>query len=265
MAHETPDPSPPGGPWARLLPVAVIALAMVAVFATGLHRELTVENLLARRDALQDLLSRNYAAVLLGFMGVYVAAVALSIPGALILTLSGGFLFGWWVGGLAAVVSATLGAVLLFLAARTSLGDLLRRKAGPRLQAFAHGFEADAFSYILLLRLIPIPFWLVNLAPALFGVPLRTFAAATFLGIIPGTFAFAATGAGLDSVIAGKREAQRACQAAGGDDCALRFGLGDVLTPQLLAALAALALVAMIPVAVRRFSGRRLPDAGGPA
>lgn len=262
---DEPGPGQETSRSARFLPVLAILLATAAVFASGLHRELSLESLLARRDQLQTLLAGNYAAVLLGYMGVYVAAVALSIPGAVFLTLFGGFLFGWWVGGLATVLAATTGAVLLFLAARTSLGDLLRRKAGPRLQALARGFEADAFSYILLLRLVPVPFFLVNLAPALFGARLGTFALATLIGIIPGTFAFAATGAGLDSIVAAKREAQRACQAAGGGECAIRFGLGDVLTPQLLAALLGLAAVAVIPLLVRRLTGRRLPDFGGPA
>lgn len=258
-----PGPPPPGRSPLRFLPLLLVGLSMVAVFASGLHRELTLDTLLARRDQLQGLVDRNYAVVLLGYMGVYIVAVALSIPGALFLTLFGGFLFGWLVGGLATVIAATIGAVILFLAARTSIGDALVARAGPRLQGLAKGFEQDAFSYILLLRLLPVvPFWLANLAPALFGVKVRTFAAATVIGIIPGTFAFTATGAGLDSVIAAKREGQRACQAAGAE-CAVRFGLADVLTPQLLGALGALALVALLPMVLRRVYGHRLSGAGG--
>ena len=121
----------------------------------------------------------------------------------------------------------------------------------------AEGFRADAFSYLLFLRLVPIfPFWLVNLVPAVCGVSLATFAAATALGVIPATFAFAFVGAGLESVVVAQEAAYRACVAAGQTDCRLEFHLKTVMTPEIMAALAALGVLALIPVVVKRLRAR---------
>ena len=178
------------------------------------------------------------------------------------LTITGGFLFGWFVGGLATVFGATVGATLIFLIAKTSLGETLSAKAGPWMQKLSEGFQSDAMNYLLFLRLVPaFPFWLVNLAPALLGVSLSTFVIATFVGIIPGTFAFAFVGAGLDSVIAEQRKVYDEClagQAAnGGEACSFSLDPGSLLTPELLAAFAALGVVAIIPVILKKVRARR--------
>jgi uncharacterized membrane protein YdjX (TVP38/TMEM64 family) len=189
--------------------------------------------------------------------------VALSLPGAVFLTVFGGFLFGWLLGGVTTVVAATIGAVIVFLIARTSVGDALGRRAGPRLKRIAKGFREDAFAYLLFLRLVPaFPFWLVNLAPALFGMPLRSFALATAVGILPGTFAFAFAGAGLDSVIVAQKAAKQACLAAGGGDCMMRVDLHALVTPKLVIALGALGVVSLIPVLLRRWSAHRMRPLG---
>ncbi len=122
---------------------------------------------------------------------------ALSLPGGAILTVIGGLLFGVIVGSVAAAVGALVGATAIFLIARSAAGEFLTRRAGPFAAKLAEGFRADAFSYLLFLRLVPFPFWLVNLASALFGVRLSTYVAATAIGIVPATVAFAAFGAGL--------------------------------------------------------------------
>jgi uncharacterized membrane protein YdjX (TVP38/TMEM64 family) len=244
-------------PLLRFLPLAVLVVAMVAAFATGAHRYIKLDNLVAQRDYLQGFVAAHEAKALLLYMMTYVAVVALSVPGAVFLTVFGGFLFGGLIAGIATVVAATLGAVIVFLIARTSLGDVLARKAGPRLERIACGFRQDALHYRLFLRLVPIfPFWLVNLAPALLGVPLTTFALATVVGIVPGTFAFAFAGEGLDSVIAAHKAAKQACLAAGGSDCYMRISPRALVTPKLLIALAALGVVALIPIVVRRWYGR---------
>jgi uncharacterized membrane protein YdjX (TVP38/TMEM64 family) len=112
------------------------------------------------------------------------------LPGAAVLTLAGRFLFGWFWGGLASMIAATIGAVLVFLIARTALGEPLAARAGPWLAKLRQGFQEGAFNYLLFLRLVPIfPFWLVNLAPALLGVSFWTYTLATIIGIIPGSFA----------------------------------------------------------------------------
>ena len=249
----------------RYLPLAILVLAMALAFATGAHRYIKLEKLIAHRDDLQAFVAAHEVKALALYVAVYVAVVALSVPGAVFLTVFGGFLFGWLWGGIATVVAATIGAVIVFLIASTSVGDALVVRAGPRLRRLADGFREDAFAYLLFLRLVPVfPFWLVNLAPALFGVPLKTFALATAIGIVPGTFAFAFAGAGLDSVIAAQKAAKQACIAAGGTDCYMRIDLHALVTPKLLVALAALGLVALIPVVLRRRYGHRLKplDAG---
>lgn len=256
---ETKDRAPAS--WRRYLPLAALVLVTAAVFATGAHRLLSPETIIAYRDRLQAVAHEHGLLSLIAYSAVYVAAVALSVPGAVFLTILGGFLFGWLVGGAVAALSATLGALLVFLIARTSVGDILARRAGPRLSALAEGFRQDAFSYLLFLRLLPIvPFWLANLAPAFFGVRTRTFAAATMIGILPATFAFASAGAGLDSVIAAQKEVLRACKQAGRTDCVFDLGAWSILTPELLAAFAALGAIALIPVALRQWRRRPQPS-----
>ena len=255
-------PEPEKSPsWGHYLPLALLILAMAAVFASGGHRLLTLETIVLYRDRLQALVEEYGPLAVLAYSATYVTVVTLSVPGAAILTILGGFLFGWLLGGAVAALSATIGAIFVFLIARTSLGDILIRRAGPRLQKLADGFREDAFSYLLFLRLLPImPFWLTNLACALFGVRAKTFALATLIGVLPASFTFATAGAGLDSVIGAQKATFEACRAAGGADCVLSFSLTSVLTPQIIAALAALGVLSLIPVVLRRL--RRGKDVG---
>src|SRR5262249_46645692 len=161
----------------------------------------------------------------------------------------------------AAVVAATTGATVIFLVARSAFSQYVLRRAGPRLAKIADGFRADAFSYLLFLRLVPVfPFFLVNLAPALVGVRVATFVAATAIGIIPATFVFASVGAGLDSVIQAQAATYLACLNAGAADCHLDFDPAAVLTPQLVGALVPLGLLALAPVLVRRFGGGAMAE-----
>ena len=243
---------------ARLLPLLVLLAAIVAVYALGLHNYLTLEQLAENRDALKSFIAENFLLALLIFAGIYIVVVALSLPGGALMTVSGGFLFGWLVGGLAAVVAATIGAAIIFLIAKTSLGEPLAARAGPWLDKLRAGFQESALNYLLFLRLVPVfPFWLVNLAPAILGVPLTTYLIGTFVGIIPGTFAFAFAGVGLDSVIEAQRRSYDTCLAAhrGGEAAPCEFALDPsaLVTPQLLIAFAALGAVALIPVVLRKF------------
>ena len=241
----------------RYAPVAVVLVAMIAVFATGAHRHVSLETLVRHRMAIDAFIDAHAVAAIAAFMAVYVIAVALSLPGGLFLTIAGGILFGTLIGGIATVVSATVGATIIFLVAKSACGETLMRRAGPLACKLAEGFRADAFSYLLFLRLVPaFPFFLVNLAPALVGVKLSTFVAATAIGIVPATFAFAFLGSGLDSVIAAQEVAYRTCLANGRTDCTLQFDLGMIATPRLLAALAALGAIALIPVIVKRVRAR---------
>jgi uncharacterized membrane protein YdjX (TVP38/TMEM64 family) len=242
----------------RFLPLALLGLATVAIFATGLHRQISLTALVENEARLRDFLVANGFWGIALFMALYVAVVALSLPAGAVLTIAGGFLFGLFVAGPAIVVSATIGACIVFTVARTAFGATLAERAGPALAKLADGFKADAASYMLFLRLAPVfPFALVNIAPALLGVPFRTFAWTTFVGIMPGTLAFASIGAGLGSVIATQRSALETCKASGRDDCVLSIAPGDLITQEVLIAFFLLALTALIPVIIKRVMARR--------
>jgi uncharacterized membrane protein YdjX (TVP38/TMEM64 family) len=247
----------------RLWPLVVVGLAIALVYGLGWHRELSLQTLLRHRALIDEFVAAHRLAAIAAFIALYVTVAALSIPTGAVLTTIGGFLFGPVVGALAAVVGATIGATIIFLIARSAVGEHLLRRVGPRAARFAEGFRADAFWYMLFLRLVPFPFWLVNLAPALFGVRLTTFVSATAIGIIPACFAFAFFGAGLDSAITAHEQAYRACLAQSRDSCRTELDPAVMLTPELLAALALLAVVGLIPVVVKRWRRRRT-DCRGP-
>ena len=199
------------------------------------------------REALQAWTQNNQLLAFLVFMLAYAVVVAFSLPGGLFMSITGGFLFGTLLGSVLIVVGATVGAVALFLAARYALGDLLREKVGGKLKRFEEGFREDALSYMFVLRLVPIfPFWLVNLAPAFLGVPLRTYVITTFLGIIPGAAVYASVGAGIGAVFD-----------AGGE-----ANLGIIFSPEILGPLIGLALLAMIPVVYKKIKARKSATGG---
>jgi uncharacterized membrane protein YdjX (TVP38/TMEM64 family) len=245
-------------------PLLLLVLLSALVLLSGAYRALTFENFARHYAELRAAIAAHWFLAIAGYVALYIGAVALSIPIGLFLTVTGGILFGGAVGGAAAAAGATVGAVCLFLVARSAFGALLLKRAGPLAATLARGFRADAFNYLLFLRLLPVfPFWLVNLVPALCAVPLTTFTVATAIGIVPATFAFAYIGAGLGSVVTAQSEAYRACQAAGGGDCRLEFHPNAMLTPGLWAALAALGVLALLPVAVRRWRRNTGGQAGG--
>jgi uncharacterized membrane protein YdjX (TVP38/TMEM64 family) len=245
----------------RLWPLLLLAAVAVLVVGMGWHHYLTLEQLAANRESLRALIEEHYLLALTAFTVVYAITVALSIPGGAVLTVGGGFLFGWFLGGVLAVVGATIGATAVFLVARSALRDLLITKAGPKLQRFAEGFREDAMSYLLFLRLIPVfPFWLVNLAPGLLGVSFWTYVLTTFVGIIPGTFAFALAGNGLDSVFDAQQASYESCLAKAGegghDSCEFGIDPGVLLTTDVIVAVVALGVVALIPVVAKKLSRR---------
>jgi len=248
----------------RWLPLAAIAALSVGAIAFGWNRNVSFETLVRHHGAVHAFIQDKWIAAVAIYVAIYVVAVALSVPGGLVMTLSGGFLFGGLVGGAAAVVGATAGATIIFAIARSAFGEHLARRAGPAAERLAEGFRADAFHYLLFLRLVPVfPFFLVNLVPALVGVRLPTFVAATGIGIIPAAFSLAFLGASLDSVIRAQGAVYNACLAAGRGDCKLDFNIKAAVTPELLGALAALGVLALIPVAVKRIRARRVAKLGG--
>lgn len=243
--HEEDAAAPPRTAW-RFAPLAIIGAGLATAYAMGWQDYLSLEFLGDSRQALRSFVAANPVLAPAGFVACYALAVAISFPAPSLLAIFSGFLFGWLAGGLYAVIAATAGATALFLAARTAFGGFLRDRAGGRAAKLAQDFEKDAFGYLLVLRIAPfIPFVLVNIAPAFFNVRLRTFLAATLIGILPGAFSYAWLGQGLDSVLA-------AAGRAGRD-----IAVSDLVTPEITIAFVALALVAALSLIVRRMWGSR--------
>jgi uncharacterized membrane protein YdjX (TVP38/TMEM64 family) len=238
----------------RVLPLAVIAAAFVAFFAFGLDQYVSFAALKAHRQNLADFVSAYGVWSVVVYIVSYAAAIAVSLPGGAVLTIAGGFLFGTGPATVYVVVGASIGATILFLAARTALGEPLRARAGPGLKRMEKGFQENAFSYLLFLRLIPLfPFVLVNLVPAFLGVPLRTYVVATVIGIIPGTFVYASVGNGVGALF----------------DAGKTPDLGIIFEPDILIPIVGLAILALLPIAYKKFKrngpgeeGAAAPDQG---
>ncbi len=189
----------------KLLPFGFIILVALAGYFT-LRDYLSFETLSENRDILLQYRDNNYLLTSLIFMGVYIVIVAFSLPGAAIASLTGGFMFGLFPGTLYNVLSATIGATIIFLAARMGLGDYLSRKIDARsgsVQKLRDGLRENEVSVLFLLRLVPaVPFFLANLLPALVGVRLSNFVFTTFFGIMPGALVYTWVGVGLGEVFA---------------------------------------------------------------
>jgi uncharacterized membrane protein YdjX (TVP38/TMEM64 family) len=226
----------------RILPLVVIGGGFVAFFAFGWNEYLSFEALREHRQALLAWRHDHYALAALTFVGIYVLVVTFSLPGAVWMTIGGGFLFGAASASIYVVAAATVGAAAIFLAARYALGDMLRAKAGPAMRRMEDGFRENALSYLLVLRLVPLfPFWLVNLVPAFLGVPLRTFVIGTFIGIIPGSVVYCLVGNGLGAVF----------------DSGETPDLGIIFEPEILAPIIGLAVLSVVPVLYKRLKRGR--------
>ncbi|WP_018261044.1 TVP38/TMEM64 family protein [Methylobacterium sp. WSM2598] len=244
---------PPWRRWLRLLPLAALVLLSLGLILSGATQWFSLERFLASRAWALAMVEQDRLRAMAVTALLYVGTVVVSVPVSVFMTMLCGFLFGTVPGALLAISSSTTGAVIVFSIGRTAAGEMLLRHAGRRLARLAAGFRRDAFSYILVLRLLPLfPFWMTNLGPAIFGVRLRVFALATFLGISPGGFIYAATGARIEEVVAAHQDARAACLAAAGTDCDRALSLRAVITPGLVATLLALGALALLPVAVRR-------------
>jgi uncharacterized membrane protein YdjX (TVP38/TMEM64 family) len=232
-------------PLRRFAPVVLIAAGLLAAHWLHAGDYLSLDYLQQRRTELRLFVHEHFWMAAFAYLAFYTLAIALLFPAASILTVAGGFLFDWWLGGPLAVLGASAGASCLFLAARSAFGDLLRARADGAVARFADGFRRDAFTYMLVLRLTPVfPFSAVSIAAALLGVGFRPFAAATFLGIVPGAMVYAFLGDGLDATL----------KLAAADG---HVSLADLVTAKTVAALAGLSALAVLgAVLKRRFLGR---------
>jgi uncharacterized membrane protein YdjX (TVP38/TMEM64 family) len=218
-----------------------IALALVALLLalrfSGLGEWLSFDTLARHRVTLSGWVSGHPLLSAGAFVAIYTVVAALALPGAVWLTLGGGFLFGAALGTALTVTGATMGATLLFLFAQRVFGADALQKLGPKAEGLARGIQANAWSYLLVLRLVPLfPFFLVNLVPAFCGVRPAVFIVTTGLGIIPGTAVFALSGAGLGRVLD-----------AGGTP-----SLSGILTPEIIAALCGLAALALLAIPLKK-------------
>src|SRR3990167_1347136 len=223
-----------------LLAILIVLLSLFFYFR--LYRYLSFESLKSNRELLLAWSQRYYAWIVLGFMAIYIIVVACFIPGATFLTLTSGFMFGIGLGTLLVIVSATIGAFIVFLAVELALREWVAKKTLKWLKLMEQGFQRNAFSYLLFLRLVPLfPFWLVNIIPALLGVSKRTFVIATFIGIIPGSFVYVLVGNGLGRVF----------------DANEAPNLGIIFDPKVFFPLLALALLSLVPVIYKTIQRRQ--------
>ncbi|MGH7209471.1 MAG: TVP38/TMEM64 family protein [Nitrospiraceae bacterium] len=221
---------------AKIVILLLFAAAIGAFFYFDLGRYLSLEALKSNRDALLAFTEQHFASAVALYITIYCVVVAVSLPGAAILTLAGGFLFGSVLGTVFVNLGATTGATLAFLAARYLLRDWVEGKFGHRIGAIQEGFSKNAFSYLMTLRLIPLfPFFIVNLVSGLTRVSLATYVAATAIGIIPGSFVFAYAGRQLGMI----------------------NSLKEIASPNVLLAFTLLGLLALVPIIYRKFTEQK--------
>lgn len=216
----------------KYLPLILLIIVIAGVWFSGLLDLFTLENIKLYKSDVTDLYEKNAVLVSLEFMLVYILVVALSLPTASIFTLLAGAVFGVYLGTFLVVLGATIGASIVFLVARSALGEVLRRKAGKFYDKAKIEMDENAFSYLLFLRLVPaFPFFIVNILPALFPIKLRTYIVTTFLGIIPGTFIYVNLGSALGSI----------------------DSLSDLITTKTLMAFGLLGVISLVPVLIKKF------------
>jgi uncharacterized membrane protein YdjX (TVP38/TMEM64 family) len=217
----------------KILVVLLFVAASGAFFFFDLKTYLSLDTLKANRDNLLVFTQDHYVPAVALFILIYILQTSFSLPGATIMTLAGGFLFGSLWGPLYVNIGATAGATLAFLAARYLFRRWVERKFGDWLGPIQEGFAKNAFSYLLTLRLIPFfPFFLVNLLSGLTRVKVSTYVVATAVGIIPGSVVYAFAGRQLGTIDA----------------------LSELVSPRLLLVFSLLGLLMLIPVVYRKFT-----------
>ncbi len=226
----------------RYIPIALMAAGLGVAIYFDVHKLLSFETIGNYYGDLKNYIEAEYLLSILLFATAYIAAVALSIPGASILSLLYGALLGTVTAGVLVVIAATIGATMIFLAARYAFQDTLKRRAGPWLTKMQAGFNENAVSYMLFLRLVPaFPFFVVNLAPAFLNVQLRVYIITTLLGIIPGTFVYVSIGSGVGYVIEQGKTPD----------------LSVLTSPQVILPLVALGVLSLIPIIYKKIKSRK--------
>lgn len=233
-----------GGLLKQILPLGVIGVLLIAFFALGWHKYFAPDRLFATLEGLRGWIDTNLVLAVIAFIAIYAGLVAISFPGATILTIAGGFLFGQWIGTVSVVLAATIGATVIFFLAKSAFGNTLASKAGGFAKKMEQGFREGELSYMFLLRLVPaFPFFAVNIAAGLLNVKLRNYVIGTFFGIIPGTAVYVSIG---NAIRAGTKTL---------DDA----GLAQVFTqPQIYIPFIGLAILGVLPVVIKKLTGRKV-------
>jgi len=220
----------------KLILLAIVVVLISLFFIFDLGRFLTLESLKANREALTSFYQKNRFTMATAFIAIYIIQTALSLPGAAVLSLAAGAVFGAGMGTLYVNIGATIGATLAFLVARYLFHDVIQSKFGSRLETINKELETRGFNYLLFLRLVPVfPFFLINLGAGLTRMPLRTFFLGTMVGIIPGSFVFCNAGASLATITS----------------------MSEVASPRVLGSFALLGLFALVPVLYQKLKRKK--------
>ena len=225
----------------KIIILTVVLVAIGAFFYFDLGKFLTLESLKANRDSLMAFYSNHMLVFVGGYIMIYILQTALSLPGAAILTLAGGAIFGVVMGTIYVNIGATTGSVLAFLLSRTLLRDWVVRKFGNRMEAIDNGLQESGLSYLLFLRLVPLfPFFLINLACGITGMSIKTYILGTMIGILPGSLVYANAGASLATI----------------------NNLSQVASPRVLISFSILGLFALVPTLYKKVKGRNKESEG---
>ncbi|MFC4893120.1 TVP38/TMEM64 family protein [Pseudofrancisella aestuarii] len=223
----------------KSIPIIILVIGLIVFFILGGYKYLTLETLKQNYENLLKFTSQNLILSSMIYSICYILVVAFSIPGAAVMTLLGGFLFGIVFGSILVVSSATIGAVILFLAVKTSFGEMLKDKAKGSVEKMRKGFSDNAFNYLLVLRLVPIfPFFVINIACGVLNIKLKDFFFGTLLGIIPGSVIYVWVGTGLGYAIKQGQE----------------LNLGIIFQKEFILPILALALLSLIPVIKKKLT-----------
>jgi uncharacterized membrane protein YdjX (TVP38/TMEM64 family) len=220
----------------KLVLAAIVGVLFALFFVLDLGRFLTLDALKANRDALAAFYQKRRFVMVSAFIAIYIIQTALSLPGAAVLSIAAGAVFGAVMGTLYVNIGATIGATLAFLGARYLFHDLIQNRFGARLEKMNKELEARSFNYLLFLRLVPVfPFFLINLGAGLTRMSLRTFFLGTMVGIIPGSIVF--------------------CNA--GDSLATITSMSEIASPRVLGSFALMGLFALVPVLYWKFKRKK--------
>ena len=226
----------------RFLPLLIFAGGIVLFLSLDGASYLDMKFLRENRQLMQELVTEYGFLAQLGYTLLYIVSTAFSLPIGTLLTITAGFFFGPVIGTVIVVCGATIGSLGIFLAVQMGIGESLTKGAETWVVRMRTGFQKNAFSYLLMLRLIPLfPFALVNIVPALLGVRPATYIVATFIGIIPGSFVYVLLGNGLGAVF----------DAGGTAD------IGLIFQPEILFPILGLALLVLLQLVYRKFREKR--------